>query len=187
MDDNVIELLGISGSLRSGSYNSALLRAASELAPEGVRIEIYDAMGDIPLYNDDVRLAGEPASVTRMKQHIAAVDGIFIVTPEYNNSVPGVLQNAIDWLSRPLAESPLRGKPAGIAGVATGNFGTVRAQTALRQVLASTATVAMVRPELAVFQAANRFDADGNLTDETTRELLRNYLAALAVWVRRLQ
>ena len=81
----------------------------------------------------------------------------------------------------------MRGKPAGIAGVATGNFGTVRAQTALRQVLASTATLAMVRPELAVFQAASRFDADGNLTDETTRELLLNYITALAVWVRRLQ
>ena len=136
VNDGALELLGISGSLRSGSYNSALLRAASRLVPEGVRIEIYDGMGDLPLYNDDVRLLGEPPAVTRMKQRVAAADGILIVTPEYNNSVPGPLQNAIDWLSRPAAESPLRGKPAGIAGVATGNFGTVRAQTALRQVLA---------------------------------------------------
>lgn len=187
MNDGTLEILGISGSLRSSSYNSALLRAATELAPEGVHIEIFRGLGDLPPYNDDERLLGEPASVTRIKQAIVAADAILIVTPEYNNSVPGVLQNAIDWISRPPAESPLRGKPAGIAGVATGNFGTVRAQSALRQVLASTATLPMVRPELAVFQAASRFDADGNLTDETTRELLRNYLAALATWVRRLQ
>lgn len=187
MNDDVIELLGISGSLRSGSYNSALLRAASQLAPEGVRIDIYEGLGDIPLYNDDVRLLGEPAGVTRIKQRIAAADGVLICTPEYNNSVPGVLQNAIDWISRPPAESPLRGKPVGIAGVATGNFGAVRAQTVLRQVLASTASVAMIRPELAVFQARSRFDDDGNLTDETTRELLVNYLGALAAWVRRMR
>lgn len=187
VNEGTIELLGISGSLRSGSYNSALLRAARALAPDGVRIEIYDGLGDVPLYNDDDRLLGEPAGVTRIKQAIAAADGVLICTPEYNNSIPGVLQNALDWISRPPADSPLRGKPVGIAGVATGNFGATRAQTVLRQVLTSMAAAAMVRPELAVFQARSRFDDDGNLTDETTRELLVNYLGSLAAWVRRMR
>jgi chromate reductase len=187
MDGAELTLLGIAGSLRKGSYNKGLIEAAGELAPEGMRIEVYEELGEIPPYNEDVRVAGEPGPVEELKAKVAAADGLLIATPEYNYNVPGVLKNAIDWLSRPPAESPLRGKPAGIMGASAGNFGTARAQLALRQSFVFTETLAMLRPELLVFRAAERFNEQGRLTDETTRELLRGFLAELAKWVGRMK
>src|SRR5690242_6672036 len=122
-----IHLLGFAGSLRKGSYNRALLRAAEELLPEGVTLETFE-IAPIPLFNDDLRLQGDPEPVRFFKERIAAADALLIATPEYNFSIPGVPKNAIDWASRPPDQSPLRGKPVGVMGASTGQFGTVRAQ-----------------------------------------------------------
>jgi chromate reductase, NAD(P)H dehydrogenase (quinone) len=181
MSDAPLTLLGISGSLRHASYNTALLRAARELVPEGMAIEIYDRLGEIPPYNDDVRQAGLPEPVADLRARIAAADALLIATPEYNYSVPGVLKNAIDWASRPSPDLVLQHKPVGIVGATTGNFGTVRAQLALRQVFVFTESYVLLKPEVLVRQAASVF-SDGRLTDEPTRDLLRQFLAALAAW-----
>jgi len=127
-----VHVLGISGSLRKASYNTALLRPASELLPRGMTLEVFD-LSSIPLYNDDVRALGFPKPVQEFRSRIAAADALLIATPEYNFSIPGVLKNAIDWASRP-PDPPLDGKPLAIMGASTGNFGTVRAQMHLRQV-----------------------------------------------------
>lgn len=129
----MIRVFGISGSLRKGSYNTALLRAAKELAPEGMQIEIYEGLGAIPPYNEDVREQGWPEPVRELRERIAAADALLVVTPEYNYSIPGVLKNAIDWASRP-PNPPMAGKPAAIMGASGGNFGTARAQLHLRQI-----------------------------------------------------
>lgn len=179
-----IKVLGICGSLRRGSYNRMLLEAAVECAPPDMTIESYGALGDIPPYNEDVREAGEPAAVADFKRRIADADGLLIASPEYNYSVPGVLKNAIDWVSRPPAESPLMNKPAAIIGASTGNFGTARGQLALRQVFVFTGTQAMLKPELLVFQAQKRFNESGRLTDDVTRKLLTEFMAAFEGWVR---
>lgn len=179
-----IKVLGICGSLRRGSYNRMLLEAAVECAPPDMTIESYGGLGDIPPYNEDVREAGEPAAVADFKRRIADADGLLIASPEYNYSVPGVLKNAIDWVSRPPAESPLMNKPAAIIGASTGNFGTARGQLALRQVFVFTGTQAMLKPELLVFQAQKRFDESGRLTDDVTRKLLTEFMAAFEGWVR---
>ena len=126
-------ILGIAGSLRRDSYNRALLRAATELVPAGMTIEIYERLGDIPQYNEDVRLAGRPEPVVDITEAVRAADGILIATPEYNYSIPGVLKNAIDWVSRPPQTSPLKNKPAAIMSASTGISGGMRAQLHLRQ------------------------------------------------------
>jgi chromate reductase len=179
-----ITVLGICGSLRRASYNRMLLNAALECAPVALHIDIYDGLGDIPLYNEDVREAGEPDAVSGFKHRIREADALLIASPEYNYSVPGVLKNAIDWASRPPAESPLMNKPAAIVGASTGNFGTARGQLALRQVFVFTGTQAMLKPELLVFQAQKRFDESGRLTDDMTRKLLTEFMAAFEGWVR---
>lgn len=179
-----LNILAISGSLRRQSFNTALLRAAQELSPQDMNITIWDRLRDIPMYDEDLRSQGDPEAVTELKEAMSAADGILIATPEYNYSIPGVLKNAIDWVSRPADTTPLAGKPAGIIGASMGNFGTARGQLALRQVFVFTNTLAMQRPELLVFTAQNRFDQNLRLTDETTRELLRDYLGKLGEWVR---
>ena len=180
-----IHVLGISGSLRKGSYNTRLLAAASELLPEGMALETFE-LSPIPLYNDDVRAAGFPRPVQQFRERIAAADALLMATPEYNFSIPGVLKNAIDWASRP-PDSPLNGKPIAIMGASTGNFGTARAQMHLRQVCVFCNMFPFNKPEVLVMRAQEKFDADGRLTDETARGLIRDLLLALADWTRRLQ
>ncbi len=180
-----MRVLGIAGSLRKGSYNRALLRAAQELAPEGMRIDIWDGLRSIPPYDQDQDAAGAPESVLELKRAIAEADALLVATPEYNYSVPGVLKNAIDWASRPPAKSPLNGKPAAIMGATGGMSGTIRAQLALRQVFLFTNTPAVLKPQVTVPFCADKFDADLRLTDATTRDLVRQLLVALADWAPR--
>jgi chromate reductase len=181
-----IRTLGIAGSLRRGSYNRRLLEAARELAPERMEIEVFD-LADIPLYNGDLDRDGErPAAVERLKQAIARADSLLIATPEYNHSVPGVLQNAIDWASRPGGKSPFVGKPAGIMGTSPGAVGTARAQQQLKLVLLSTLAVLLPHPGIVVGQAAEKFGPSGDLVHEPTREFLRAFLRDLRDWTLRI-
>jgi chromate reductase len=180
-----VHVLGISGSLRKGSYNTRLLAAASELLPEGMTLEIFD-LSSIPLYNDDVRAVGFPKAVQEFRERIASADALLIATPEYNFSIPGVLKNAIDWASRP-PDPPVNGKPVAMMGASTGNFGTVRAQMHLRQVCVFCNMFAVNKPEVLVMRAQEKFDANGRLVDETTRTFIRDLLVALSDWTQRLQ
>jgi chromate reductase len=178
---------GIAGSLRRQSYNRALLRAAQELAPDGTEVRIFDRLGELPLYDADLEAQGDPESVRALKGAIAEADALLIATPEYNHGVPGVLKNAIDWASRPPRGSVLRGKPAAIFGASPGITGTARAQSQLRLSFVFTETAALLQPEILVYRAAEKFDADGRLTDEKTREYVGKLLVALADWARRLR
>jgi chromate reductase len=180
-----LHILGISGSLRKNSYNSAALRAASELLPEGVTMEIFD-LSSIPIYNDDVREQGYPAAVQTFRDKIAAADAVLIATPEYNYSVPGMLKNAIDWASRPPAQ-PFDGKPVGIVGASPGVLGTARAQYHLRQSFVFMNGMVLNRPEVMIGGASTKFDASGKLTDATTRDFLQKFLVSLADWSRRMK
>jgi chromate reductase len=184
-DIAAMRILGIAGSLREASYNRAALRAAQELAPDGMRIDSFD-LGAIPLYNEDVRSQGYPAPVTELRDRIRAADGLLIVTPEYNYSIPGVLKNAIDWASRP-PEQPFDGKPVAVMGASMGAMGSSRAQYHLRQCCVFLNALVMNRPEVMIATAQNRFDANGTLTDQPTRDFLAAYLAAFQAWVLRLR
>src|SRR6187402_1164980 len=146
-----MNVLGISGSLRAASYNSMALRAAQKLAPAGMRIDIAD-IASIPLYNEDVRTAGEPAAVTALKAQVRAADALLIVTPEYNFSIPGVLKNMLDWMSRP-PEPPFDGKPVAIMGASMGPVGTARVQYDLRKVLVFMNTFTVNKPEVFIANA----------------------------------
>jgi chromate reductase, NAD(P)H dehydrogenase (quinone) len=179
-----MRVLGFAGSLRAGSFNRMLLRAAEELAPEGMEIRAFD-LSPVPLYNGDVEAKGDPEPVAAFKTAIRESDALLIATPEYNYGVPGVLKNAIDWASRPPASSVLHGKPAAIMGASSGGSGTIRAQLQLRQAFVFTRTVAMLQPEVAVPRAPEKFDAEGRLKDEATRGFLRTFLEAFADWTRR--
>ncbi|HEX8693941.1 MAG TPA: NADPH-dependent FMN reductase [Longimicrobium sp.] len=180
-----LTVLGFAGSLREGSYNRMLLRAARELAPEGMTIEIHD-LKDIPLFDEDVERAGIPEPVERFREAIRRADAILVATPEYNHGVPGVLKNAIDWASRPPLRSPLAGKPAALFGASPGQTGTARAQSQLRQAFVFTNSPALPQPEVLVFRAHEKFDAEGRLTDEATRTWVRRLLEALADWTLKL-
>ena len=176
-------LLGIPGSLRAGSYNRALLRAAAEVLPAGVDLSLV-ALNDIPLYDADVQSKGDPEPVEELKRRIIIADALVIATPEYNYSIPGVLKNALDWASRPPKTCCLRKKPIGIMGASSGESGTMRGQLALRQMFVFTDSLVMAQPELRVPNAGPRFDAEGRLVDEDLRERLRTYMAALVEWAR---
>jgi chromate reductase, NAD(P)H dehydrogenase (quinone) len=176
-------LFGIAGSLRAGSYNLALLRAAGEILPPGVSLEI-GRIDDIPLYNADVQSQGDPAPVARLKKQIEDADAFLIATPEYNYSIPGVLKNALDWASRPPKTCCLRRKPIGIMGCSSGDSGTIRGQLALRQMFVFTDSYAMLQPELRVPRAGESFDQDGKLVDAALRERLGLFLFALVDWAR---
>ena len=173
-----MRVLGISGSLRRDSYNSGLLRAAADVLPSGVDLEVFDGLKAIPPYDadDDTELAVAP--VTALREAIAAADAVLIATPEYNASIPGVLKNALDWASRPHATNPLRGKPAAVVGASTGMFGAVWAQAETRKVL-STIGARVVDMELPVPESEERFDASGRLVDAEVREQLAEVVAAL--------
>jgi len=179
-----IAVLGFAGSLRQGSYNRALLRAAAETSPATLRIEAFD-LAAVPLYNADAEAAGDPDGVKAFKDAIRSADAVLMVTPEYNHGVPGVMKNAIDWASRPPQGSVLDRKPVGIIGASPGITGSARGQSQLRQAFEFTNSYAMPQPELLVFRAHEKFDADGRLVDKATRERLAAYLAAFAEWVAR--
>ena len=184
-DTTVLNVLSISGSLRRDSLNTAALRAAQVLAPDAMRIEIFD-LSAIPLYNEDVREQGQPEPVAEFRGRIAAADAVLIATPEYNYSVPGVLKNAIDWASRP-PEQPFDGKPVAILGASPGRLGTARAQYHLRQTFVFLNAFVLNRPEVMIAGAHTLFDAAGTLTDETTKTFIGDLLDSLARWTRRLQ
>jgi chromate reductase len=177
--------LGIAGSLRTGSYNRGLIRAATEVAPAGTVVEPYD-LGEIPLFNADVEAGGDPAAVSDFKRAIARADALLIATPEYNHCVPGVLKNAIDWASRPPRQSVLTGKPVGIMGASSGRGATARAQAHLRDGLAYTNGFVLPLPEVLVGFAGDKFDEAGNLIDPGTQQEVRDLLVSLASWTRRL-
>ena len=183
-DPSVLTVLGVAGSLRKASLNRALLRAAVELAPATLRIETFE-LDLVPLYNGDVELAGEPPAVAAFKQAIREADAVLFVTPEYNHGVPGVMKNAVDWASRPPRGAALDGKPVGIIGASPGMTGSARGQSQLRQAFEFTNSYCMPQPEILVFRAHEKFDADGRLTDETTAKYLRGYLEALMAWTLR--
>jgi chromate reductase len=173
-----MRILAVSGSLRRGSHNSTLLRSAVDLLlPFGVEVVICDSLRHIPPYDEDV-LDSPPASVQRLRDEVDAVDAVLIATPEYNRSVPGQLKNALDWLSRPLAESPLRDKPAAVVGASTGGFGAVWAQAELRKVLAAIGARVLDR-ELPVPNADEQFTSDGRLVDPELEQDLASVLQEL--------
>lgn len=176
-----VKVLGVAGSLRGGSLNRALLRAAVERAPAGMKIKTHDLL-DVPLYNGDVEAAGDPPGVAAFKAAIRAADAVLFVTPEYNHGAPGVMKNAVDWASRPARDAALSGKPVGIIGASPGQTGTARGQSQLRQAFEFTNSFCMPQPEILVYRALDKFDANGELTDVKTAEFLSKYLEALRVW-----
>ena len=177
-------ILGFAGSLRKDSYNKALLRAATELVPEGVELEIFDLEG-IPLFNQD--LENQPAErLKEFKAKIRAADAILISTPEYNYSIPGVLKNAIDCASRPYGDNAFEHKPLAIMGASSGMLGSGRAQYHLRQCFVFLSCFALNQPEVIVPFAQDKIDTEGRLTDPKTREKVRQLLESLVVWTSRL-
>jgi chromate reductase len=179
-----LRILGISGSLRRDSHNSALLRNARELLPPDVELEIFDGLKAIPPYDADDDDPERPiAEVAAFKRAIDEADGLLVATPEYNHSIPGVLKNAIDWASRPVATTVLRGKPAAVIGASTGLFGAVWSQAEMRKVLGATGAEVVDR-ELPVVQAHMQFDEYGNLAEDDLRDQLAEHLGALVEAIR---
>jgi chromate reductase len=178
------KVVAFAGSLREKSYNRALIRAAGELVPEGLEIEPIE-IGDLPFYNADVEARGDPPAVARFKAVIGSADGLLIATPEYNDGVPAVLANAIDWASRLPGRSPIAGKPVAIIGASPSQVGTARAQSHLRQILGHVHARVLPPPELLVARAHERFDDRQRLTDETTRKVLKDLLERFARWIAR--
>ena len=179
-------LIGVSGSLREGSFNIALLRAARDLMPEGASLEIR-SIGEIPLYNGDLEKSeGIPDAVTSLKEAIAAADGLLLATPEYNNSIPGVLKNTIDWLSRPPADIKrvFGGKPVALMGASTGRFGTILSQNAWLPVFHTLGAQLWSGSRLLVPQARGVFSENGALADEEVRERLRAFLQEFDEFIR---
>ena len=179
-----VRILGISGSLRRHSYNSGVLRAAAELAPEGAAVEVFELDG-IPGFSEDDE-QNPPEKVVELKRRVREADAVLFVTPEYNYSLPGVLKNAIDWASRPYGDSAWDGKPAAIMGASVGTLGTARAQYHLRQVMVFLNMFPVNQPEVMIGNASERFDSEGNLTDEQTKEFIRQLLQNLVEWARRI-
>jgi chromate reductase, NAD(P)H dehydrogenase (quinone) len=181
----MLKLLGISGSLRRGSYNSALLRAATGLMPPDATLEVASIRG-IPLYDGDVEAQGIPAAVSQLKEAVVAAAGVLLVTPEYNNSIPGAFKNAIDWLSRPSSDARrvFRDRPFAVIGASPGGFGTILSQAAWLPVLRTLGTRFWAGGRLQVSRAATVFDEAGNLKDAGVEEQLKQFLASYAAFVR---
>src|SRR4051812_45297006 len=171
-----LSVVTICGSLRKGSYNATIARALPGLAPEGMRIAALEGVGELPLYNADIQAQGFPDRLQAMAEAIRAADGVIFVTPEYNYSVPGVLKNAIDWLSR-LPKQPFAGKAVAIQSASQGVFGGARAQYHLRQTLVFVEALAMTRPEVMVGTAQTKISESGELTDAATRDFIKGQLA----------
>jgi len=180
------KVLGISGSLRRGSYNSALLRAAVRLMPEDATLEVASLRG-IPLYDGDVEVQGIPATVNQLKEAIIAADGVLLVTPEYNNSIPGVFKNAIDWLSRPASDirRVFGGRHFAIIGASPGGFGTTLSQAAWLPVMRTLGTQTWFGGRLMVSRAGGVFDEGGGLKDAAVEEHLKQFLAGYVNFLRR--
>jgi chromate reductase, NAD(P)H dehydrogenase (quinone) len=159
-----MSVLALSGSLRGDSYNTSLLRAAARLVPDDIEVVLYDGLAAVPPYDGDVEHEGMPASVADLKRHIAAASAVLISTPEYNGSIPGQLKNALDWVSRPIGESPFRGTPTAVIGASTGAYGGVWAQAELRKVLGILGA-RVLEDGVALPNAAEQFGHDGNLVD----------------------
>jgi chromate reductase len=177
----MVALLGICGSLRKSSLNRALLDAVRDALPSTANMVMCEGL-DLPIFNNDL---DDPLAVARLKAAIAAADGVVFGVPEYNYSIPGGLKNALDWVSRPPHASPLRKKPVGLVGAATGMSGTIRAQTHLRQMLLFSDSPCLLQPEVLIPRAHERFDADGRLTDPSTRVLLERFGAAMVAFIER--
>jgi chromate reductase len=186
VDNKQFRILALAGSLRQGSYNRGLLRAAEELAPEWVAVQFFD-IGTLPHFNEDLETAGDPEVVRRFKETIRNANAVLIATPEYNGAVPGVLANAIDWASRPTGRSVLRNKPVAVMGAVLGKSGSANAQAALRGVLSRIGAVVVPDPQVLVPRASRLFDEQVNLRDEATREEIRQLVEAVALWCQRVQ
>lgn len=184
--DRLLTVLGICGSLRRDSYNRMALDAARRLAPAGMTIEPFESLGEIPLYNEDVRTAGLPSAVQELRDRIKAADALLLVTPEYNYSVPGVLKNAIDWASRP-PEQPFEDKPMAIMTASPGMFGGVRCQYHLRQCFVYLDAKILNRPEVFINNTPQKFAEDGTLKDEGTANAITGLLEGLRAWTGRLK
>jgi chromate reductase len=180
-----IKVLAFAGSLRKGSYNKALIRAAMQVEPQNIAIEVFDLDG-IPPFNQDFEI-DPPQKVKEFKDKIRAANALLIATPEYNYSIPGVLKNAIDYASRPKADTPLEGKPVAIMSASTGRFGGARAQYHLRQTFIFLNMQPVNRPEVMLSDAPHNIDVNGNLTNEQTRQLIRQLLEALAALTMKLK
>nr|WP_294517933.1 NADPH-dependent FMN reductase [uncultured Rhodopila sp.] len=184
-DSKPLHFVTLLGSLRHGSYNGAIARALPALAPEGVSIAPLGSVGDLPIYDADVQAGGFPAAVLAMAETITKADGVIIVTPEYNYSVPGGLKNALDWLSR-LPAPPLAGKPVAIQSASPGLVGGARAQYHLRQILVFLDAFVLNKPEVMVGQVINKVDATTlELSDQATRDFIAGQLKAFAAFARR--
>jgi len=178
----MVALLGICGSLRKASLNRALLATVGQLLPEGSVFTTWEGLELLPIFNSDLE---DPPGVIALKRAIAEADGVVFAVPEYNYSIPGGLKNALDWVSRPPKSSPMRGKPTGMVGAATGMSGTIRAQTHLRQMLLYSDSPCLAQPEVLIPRAHERFDADGRLLDASTRTLLETFCIAMVAFVER--
>ena len=177
-------IIAFAGSLRRGSYNRALIRAARELAPAGMTIETIE-IGELPFYNADIEKDGDPPAVAAFKAALGPADGLLIATPEYNDGIPAVLTNAMDWGSRLPGRAPLTGKPVALMGASPSQVGTARGQMHLRQVLGHVQARVLPPPELLVARAHERFDAELRLKDETTRKVLGDLLVRFGRWIER--
>jgi chromate reductase, NAD(P)H dehydrogenase (quinone) len=186
LDKKPFRILAIAGSLRQGSFNRGLLRAAQEVAPDWVEVRFFD-IGQLPFFNEDVEAAGDPEQVRQFKDAITASNAVLIATPEYNGVMPGVLANAIDWASRPTGHSVLRNKPVAIMGAVLGTSGSANAQAALRGVLGRIGAIVVPDPQVLVPRASRVFDEHVDLRDEGTREDIRQLVEAVANWCRRVQ
>ncbi len=180
-----LKILGIPGSLRKASFNRSALAAAQWLLPSGASLDVFELEG-IPVYNQDLDKQ-PPARVVELKARVRAADAILFATPEYNYSIPGVLKNAIDWASRPYGDSAWQGKPVAVMGASVGILGSARAQYHLRQCFVFLNMYPVNQPEVLIANAAQRFDERGELTDETSRDLIRKLLAELVAWTRKLK
>jgi chromate reductase, NAD(P)H dehydrogenase (quinone) len=181
-----LRILGLAGSLRRQSFNLALLKSAQQLAPQGVVLDIHD-LSAIPMFNQDVEALGYPEAVLQLHAAVAQADALLIATPEYNHGIPGVLKNALDWMSRPSGKSSAAGKPVAVIGTGTGAGGSIRAQLVLRPVLACMGMHQLVGADCIVPGAAQAFDASGQLVDERAKAALTKTIQALPQWVARLQ
>lgn len=187
MEHQAKRIVALAGSLRRNSLNRRLIEAAAELAPPGLEVRVYADLASIPLFDEDLEneTGGGPEAVRQLRREIAASDGLLIATPEYNQSIPGVLKNVLDWLSRAAPDEVLAGKPVAVIGATAGRWGTRLAQAALRQVLYATGSLVLPVPNLYAAGAECLFDAQGRLVDSATREQLAAVLAAFGPWIDR--
>ena len=174
-----MRILGLSGSLRPGSHNTSLLRAAARMVPPGVELEVYDGLRDLPPYDADIDIEPAHSAVAELRDAIAGADGVLIATPEFNGSIPGVLKNALDWASRPFPDNALRGKPVAVIGASTGLFGAVWAQAETRKVL-GVIGADVIDTELPVGQADSAFGDEGELLDDEQRAVLEDLVGVLS-------